>query len=220
MFNNKEKQEELPRAMRKMQKEKEEREKFIQEENRKQYRNKHKNNEKSKHLKRKGQIDEQNDFDYKKAIKKKKIKKIVITIIIIIIIILAIILAISAHNWKQLTTDMFVNENSIVIDSEGNTIANLGSERKKIKVETENMPENLKDAYVSIEDERYYRHHGVDIKRTGSAIINYVIHMGNSSFGGSTITQQLVKNLTGDNSSSISRKVKEWWKAYLLECYY
>ena len=220
MFNNKEKQEELPRAMRKMQKEKEEREKFIQEENRKQYRNKHKNNEKSKHLKRKGQIDEQNDFDYKKAIKKKKIKKIVITIIIIIIIILAIILAISAHNWKQLTTDMFVNENSIVIDSEGNTIANLGSERKKIKVETENMPENLKDAYVSIEDERYYRHHGVDIKRTGSAIINYVIHMGNSSFGGSTITQQLVKNLTGDNSSSISRKVKEWWKAYLLECYF
>ena len=220
MFNHKKKQEELPRAMRKMQKEKEEREKFIEEENRRKSKNKFNKNRKSKHSKERNNPNEENDFDYKKAIRKKKIKKIIITVIIIVIIILAIILGISAYNWKQITTDMFTNENSVVIDSDGNVIAELGSERKKIKVENEDMPENLKDAYVSIEDERYYRHHGVDIRRTGSAIINYVIHFGNSSFGGSTITQQLVKNLTGDNSSSISRKVKEWWKAYLLECYF
>lgn len=41
--------------------------------------------------------------------------------------------------------------------------------------------------------------------------------MGKSSYGGSTITQQLVKNLTGDNTDTITRKVKEWWKAELLE---
>lgn len=216
MFNHKKKQEELPRAMRKMQKEKEEREKFIEEENKKKLRNKYKG-KKSKHSKNRN---EENEIDYKKAIRKKKIKRIIITVIMIIIIILAIILGISAYNWKQITTDMFTNENSIVVDSDGNVIAELGSERKKIKIENEEMPENLKNAYVSIEDERYYKHHGVDIKRTGSAIINYVIHIGNSSFGGSTITQQLVKNLTGDNSGSISRKVKEWWKAYLLECYF
>ena len=217
MFNHKKKQEELPRAMRKMQKEKEEREKFIEEENKKKSRNKHGGNRKSKHSKKKNA---ENDVDYKKAIRKKKIKKIIITVIIVVIVILAIILGISAYNWKQITTDMFTNENSVVVDSDGNVIAELGSERKKIKIENEDMPENLKNAYVSIEDERYYRHHGVDIRRTGSAIINYVIHMGNSSFGGSTITQQLVKNLTGNNSGSISRKVKEWWKAYLLECYF
>ena len=79
------------------------------------------------------------------------------------------------------------------------------------------MPDNLKNAYVAIEDERFYSHHGVDIKRTASAIFNYVIHFGSSSFGGSTITQQLVKNLTGDNTDSVIRKVKEWWKAFLLE---
>lgn len=216
MFNHKKKQEELPRAMRKMQKEKEEREKFIEEENKKKLRNKYKG-KKSKHSKNRN---EENEIDYKKAIRKKKIKRIIITVIMIIIITLAIILGISAYNWKQITTDMFTNENSIVVDSDGNLIAELGSERKKIKIENDEMPENLKKAYVSIEDERYYKHHGVDIRRTGSAIINYVIHMGNSSFGGSTITQQLVKNLTGDNSGSISRKVKEWWKAYLLECYF
>ena len=225
MFNHENKEEEIPRAMRKMQKEKEERERFMEEENRKKAKNKFNENRgngnrKSKHSKKRNHANEENDVDYKKAIRKKKIKKIIITVVIIVIIILAIILGISAYNWKQITTDMFLNENSVVLDSEGNEIAELGSERKKIKVENEDMPENLKDAYVSIEDERYYRHHGVDIKRTGSAILNYVIHFGNSSFGGSTITQQLVKNLTGDNSGSISRKVKEWWKAYLLECYF
>ena len=79
------------------------------------------------------------------------------------------------------------------------------------------MPDNLKNAYVAIEDERFYSHSGVDIRRTASAIFNYVIHFGSSSFGGSTITQQLVKNLTGDNTDSVIRKVKEWWKAWLLE---
>ena len=217
MFNHKKKQDELPRAMRKMQKEKEEREKFMEEENRRKSRNKHKDNGKSKHSKKKN---DENNLDYKKAIRKKKIKKIIIALVILVIVILAIILGISAYNWKQITTDMFANKNSVVVDSDGNVIAELGSERKKIKIENEDMPENLKNAYVSIEDERYYRHHGVDIRRTGSAIINYVIHIGNSSFGGSTITQQLVKNLTGDNSDSILRKVKEWWKAYLLECYF
>ena len=212
MFNHKKKQEELPKAMRKMQKEKEEREKFIEEENKK------KNIK--KHSKKRNSHKHEKDLDYKQKIKRKKIKKIIIAIVIVIILILAIMLGISAYNWKQIATDMFANENSVVVDSDGNVIAELGSERKKIKVENEDMPENLKNAYVSIEDERYYKHHGVDIKRTGSAIINYVIHIGNSSFGGSTITQQLVKNLTGDNSGAISRKVKEWWKAYLLECYF
>ena len=79
------------------------------------------------------------------------------------------------------------------------------------------IPAILKNAYVAIEDERFYSHSGVDIRRTASAIFSYVIHFGSSSFGGSTITQQLVKNLTGDSTDSVTRKVKEWWKAWQLE---
>ena len=94
---------------------------------------------------------------------------------------------------------------------------NFGDEKKKSNITFEEMPDNLKNAYVAIEDERFYKHSGVDIKRTASAIFNYVIHFGSSSFGGSTITQQLVKNITGDNTDSVTRKVKEWWKAWLLE---
>lgn len=149
--------------------------------------------------------------------RKKKIKKLIITIIIVIILIIGIMLGVSAHTWKTLAQDMMNNQNSIVIDTDGNTIAKLGSEKKQIVISFEEMPENLKNAYVAIEDERFYSHHGVDIRRTASAIASYVIHFGSSSFGGSTITQQLVKNLTGDSSDSIMRKVKEWWKAWQLE---
>ena len=152
--------------------------------------------------------------------KKKLLKKVILFIIIAAIIILAISLGVSAYSWKVLSEDMFVNEHSTVIDKEGNVIAELGNEQKKIKTDISEMPQHLVDAYVSIEDERYYSHHGIDIRRTGGAILSYVTHFGNSSYGGSTITQQLVKNLTGDDTGSVTRKVKEWWKAFLLESYF
>ena len=148
----------------------------------------------------------------------KRVKLIIFFIILILVVISGISLAVSAHTWRKIAKDMLVNENSVVVDSDDNELAVLGSERKQIKVEGSEIPDNLKNAYVSIEDERFYDHSGVDIKRTGSAIINYIFHFGSSSYGGSTITQQLVKNMTGDNTDSVIRKVKEWWKAWNLEC--
>lgn len=150
--------------------------------------------------------------------KNKKIKKIIICCIILLIIITSVTLAVSAVKWRNLAEDMLINKNSIVVDTNGNELAKLGNERKQIKIEISQMPANLKNCYIAIEDERFYKHQGVDIKRTGSAILSYVFHFGNSSYGGSTITQQLVKNMTGDNNDSIFRKVKEWWKAWNLEC--
>ena len=135
----------------------------------------------------------------------------------IIVIFLGVYIGISANTWKTLAKDMISNEHSVVKSLDGNVIATLGTQRKNIPISFEEMPENLKNAYVSIEDERFYSHHGVDIKRTGSAIFSYIFNFGSSSYGGSTITQQLVKNLTGDTTNSAIRKVKEWWKAWILE---
>ena len=149
--------------------------------------------------------------------KKKKTKKVIIIALIILIIAAGIYVAISSHNWQTITSDMQTNENSIVKDSENNIIATFGSEKIKKKIDNSDIPENLKHTYVAIEDERFYSHHGVDIKRTGSAILSYIFHGGSSSFGGSTITQQLVKNLTGENEGKITRKVKEWGRAWSLE---
>ena len=105
---------------------------------------------------------------------------------------------------------------TFIYDSEGKEIETLSSENR-IMVEYSDLPKHVVDAVISIEDERFLTHNGVDIKRTGKAVIEYVLHGGSSSFGGSTITQQLVKNLTKDDSKSWQRKIREWYRAILLE---
>lgn len=82
------------------------------------------------------------------------------------------------------------------------------------------IPQQLVDAFVAVEDKRFYTHYGVDWKRTFGAVINTFIPIYSSRQGGSTITQQLVKNLTGDNDTSASRKVREIMRARYLESKY
>lgn len=82
------------------------------------------------------------------------------------------------------------------------------------------IPENLKNAFIAIEDKRFKTHDGVDWKRTFSAFANLFFNFYSSNQGGSTITQQLVKNLTGDNSTSPSRKIREIMRARELETLY
>ena len=163
-----------------------------------------------------GNLDKKNKRKNKKD-KSKNVLKTVIIFIVILIICFGTWLGIITHRWKKIAKDMLLDENSVVKDTNSNVIAKLGSEKKKEKTKLSDMPNNLKNAYVAIEDERFYSHGGVDIKRTGAAIASYVLHGGSSSYGGSTITQQLVKNLTGDSTDSISRKIKEWWKAFQIE---
>ena len=88
------------------------------------------------------------------------------------------------------------------------------------RIYTENIPQHVKDALVSIEDERFYSHHGVDLKRTIGATFKYIlskIGIGESDYGGSTITQQVIKNITQEKDQSPSRKVKEMLRAIALE---
>ena len=93
----------------------------------------------------------------------------------------------------------------------------LYDDENRIWVSSSKIPEHLKNAFVAIEDERFYSHCGVDIKRFMGAAIQYITKKGNSSYGGSTITQQLIKNLTRDDEYSIKRKIQEIYRAYNLE---
>ena len=205
---------EIPKSVLKMRQEKERREET--ERNRRAKGKREEENKKGQVKRSKSKSKQDKQYNPRK----KTIKKVILFIIVAALITIGILMAISAFTWKEIAEDMFNNENSVVVDTTGETIAKLGVEQKKMTVDFEDIPDNLVNAYVAIEDERFYSHHGVDIKRTGAAILNYITHFGNSSFGGSTITQQLVKNMTGDTSDSVTRKVKEWWKAFLLESYF
>ena len=82
------------------------------------------------------------------------------------------------------------------------------------------IPQNLVDAFVAVEDKRFFDHDGVDWKRTVGSFVNMFVPIYSSVQGGSTITQQLVKNLTGDASRKPSRKMREIMRARYLEGHY
>ena len=119
-------------------------------------------------------------------------------------------------------TELVLEDNSVIIDTEGNILAELsGDENRKI-ITLEQMSPYLPKAYIAIEDERFRTHPGIDIKRTGKAILSFITNWGKSTAGGgSTITQQVVKNVTKDDDArglaGVMRKVKEWVKAYQIE---
>ena len=85
----------------------------------------------------------------------------------------------------------------------------------RIWVNLNEMPDYMPKAIIAIEDKRFYDHHGVDWTRTGSAVVSLL--SGSDNYGGSTITQQLIKNLTDDNEVSLTRKLREIFRALNIE---
>ena len=88
---------------------------------------------------------------------------------------------------------------------------------KRTWVDYSNIPKYVRDAFVCSEDERFDMHDGVDFKRTFAAFANLILHFYDTEQGGSTITQQTIKNLTGDNatdgSEGMARKIREIFRS-------
>ncbi len=93
----------------------------------------------------------------------------------------------------------------------------LHGTENRIWVDLEQVPQHLQDAFIAVEDERFESHHGVDWKRTIAATANLFLGFYDTQQGGSTITQQLVKNITGEDDVRVERKVQEIFKALKLE---
>lgn len=107
-------------------------------------------------------------------------------------------------------------------DAAGNPqeLEQIQSEYNRVWVDSSQIAQVMKDAIVSIEDERFYKHHGVDIKRTVGATGKYLLSklgIGSANYGGSTITQQVIKNITNEKENTPSRKIKEMMRAIALE---
>lgn len=103
-----------------------------------------------------------------------------------------------------------VNENG-----EAEEYEQIHSSTNRLWVTINKIPVYAQRAAVAIEDERFYTHQGMDIKRTAGAVLGFVTGM--SDYGGSTITQQLIKNVTGEWEDTPTRKMKEILRALVLE---
>ena len=133
--------------------------------------------------------------------KKKKSKRILLKILLTILIIIALFIGIMYF----LSTRDNVDELRKI-------------ENKSSFVSADNMPEYVKGAFISMEDERFYNHHGFDLKGTTRALFSTI--SDRDVQGGSTITQQVVKNYFYDNDRSFTRKVKELFVAHRVEKQY
>lgn len=169
----------------------------------------------------------------KKEEKKKKrkhpklrlaIKIFFIIIFLLILIGVAAFCAIFFSDEWSITKEQLLSDGGLkIVDQNGNEITTLTGDEISKKVSLSEMGK-LPDAFIAIEDKRFYEHGGIDIIRTANAILNYgisVITGKDASFGGSTITQQLVKITMNDDARSgfagIERKIREWSRAMQVE---
>lgn len=90
----------------------------------------------------------------------------------------------------------------------------------RIWVDYERIPENLTDAVVAIEDREFENHRGVSLRRSALAAVNMFVPLSSNEFGASTIEQQLVKNITGDDETDYTRKLREMYRAWGLDARY
>ncbi|MDO5479107.1 MAG: biosynthetic peptidoglycan transglycosylase, partial [Clostridia bacterium] len=159
---------------------------------------------------------------------KKRGKKVLLVLLIIFaVIILAAVIAVaticittepidsSLLNIKMTSSIYYEDDNGNQV-----IVQNLYGDENRTWASFEEMPLDMKNAFVAIEDERFYSHPGFDIKRLVGAGINTLMRLfdkNRSVYGGSTITQQLVKNLTKEDDRSVLRKFREIYRAIRLE---
>ena len=110
------------------------------------------------------------------------------------------------------------DKTSFIYDSEGNLITDYKGTEDRIMVSIDEIPEMLQNAFIAVEDARFYEHNGVDVKRiVGALVSNFT---SGSTQGGSTITQQLIKQTVLSSEQSYKRKLQEAYLAMELETRY
>ena len=139
-------------------------------------------------------------FKYKHPKIALALKIILIMFVILLVVGAGVVVGLISGLWgEDFTIDMselILKENSLIYDSDGNILAELNGDESRKIISLEEMSPYLPKAYVAIEDERFETHNGIDIKRTGKAILSFITNFGKSTEGGgSTITQQVVKNV-------------------------
>lgn len=130
------------------------------------------------------------------------------------------IVQVTADDGETLDLDNQKNrQTSIVYDINGNEYASLSRNENRIWRELSAMPENLQNAVIAIEDKNFRTEPGINLKGTIGAALNAFTgnRIWGTNRGASTLEQQLIKNLTGDNEQDNMRKVREIFRALGLD---
>lgn len=121
-------------------------------------------------------------------------------------------------HWKKLDLDLIYAQPraSVVFDAHGESIGTLSSKENRIWTPLAEIPKQLRQAFIAAEDQRFYEHSGVNLRRILAALISNIKTQSYSQ-GASTITQQLIKLTHLSETKTLSRKAQEAWLALQLE---
>ncbi|MEC0250726.1 transglycosylase domain-containing protein [Bacillus halotolerans] len=148
-----------------------------------------------------------------------KKKKLFIPIIILVLTaFLALIGYISIIFLGHYVIDekkLILHASSKIVDQNGDEVASLYTENRE-PVSINEIPKEVREAFISVEDKRFYEHHGIDVKSVGRAVYRDIL-AGGKVEGASTITQQLAKNIFLTHDKTFLRKTKEVIIAINLE---
>ncbi|MCH1626834.1 transglycosylase domain-containing protein [Ferdinandcohnia quinoae] len=125
------------------------------------------------------------------------------------------LLIIYAGNYVIDDKKLVMNSASRLVDQDGNLITKLYYENRDL-VSIQDIPDYVQNAFIAIEDTRFYKHHGIDLQAISRALYKDIL-AGGKVEGGSTITQQLAKNVFLTNEKTFLRKTKELIIAINLE---
>lgn len=158
----------------------------------------------------------------KKSSKSGKSKLFLMIGIVVVVMLAGIGLGFLSANFNTkpgLTNDIRPAASSQVFDINGDLICNLHLEENRLPIKLDKMPKDLQNAFIAVEDARFYSHCGVDpIGILRAAVVN--ITAGSVSEGGSTITQQLAKNAYLSQERTLKRKIQEVFLALQIESQY
>ncbi|SEM63416.1 penicillin-binding protein 1A [Terribacillus saccharophilus] len=149
-------------------------------------------------------------------------KKILLTIVLIVV--LCVVAGGAVFGYYAATAPKLDEEklsdpaSNIIYDMNGDEFAELGSESRR-KVTYDDLPQQLIDAVTATEDSRFFEHNGIDIIRTGGALVSNFKN-GFGAEGGSTIDQQVIKRSFLSPEKTVKRKMQEWWLAFQLDRQY
>lgn len=159
-------------------------------------------------------------YQNKKAKRKRAQRKVFLPVSLLVVTVFAIIgsvLISFISTAPELDPDRLKqNAASTLYDMNGETAGTLSGSELRKPVKIEQIPEHVQNAFIAVEDVRFKEHNGLDFKRLGGAVVSNVTE-GFGSQGGSTITQQLVKNSFLEPEKTLKRKVQEAWLALQLE---
>lgn len=180
------------------------------------------------------QFNNKGNIKSNKNIKKTKVFTLILkevwSVIWLLILICSLILAFKLYIYvdkikvkaeKDISTatedDFKLSVNSHVYDKDGNEMFLLRQDKNVEYLSYNQIPDNIKNAFVAVEDKRFYQHKGVDFKALVRVLVVYIKNHGVATQGGSTLTQQLIKLTYLSSEQTLERKIPEIFMALKFE---